>query len=109
MLNATIDYFAPVFFTVCVPCIPCKYEDFDVAHLFLYAVDMSGQATVYSFNCFQKGMNYLPEGSPPFTSVFTTPGTGHTPRHCLGVRSTNVKVVPLLKYNAPNLFPNAIQ
>lgn len=71
MLHAAKDYLSP-YFTTAVPSISCKYNEWDLSHLFLYAVDMSAQAAVYSFNCFQKGIIYLPEGSPLFTSVLST-------------------------------------
>lgn len=71
MLHAAKDYLAP-YFTTAVPSISCKYNEWHLSHLFLYAVDMSAQADANSFNCFQKGIIYLPEGSPLFTSVLST-------------------------------------
>lgn len=68
---------------------------------------MSGQATVYSFNCYQKGINYLPEGSPPITSVFTTQwaDTAVWIQSQLARPSewTHVRIVPLPKHPVPNL------
>lgn len=103
---------ASFFYTVCTP---CKFEHLTpaVSHLFLYAVDMSGQAAAaYSSNCFQTGINYWPERSPPVTSVFTTlwantsplPGSQVNSNNTCKNRSLTTAVVPRCHLVAQVLF-----